>query len=219
MYHSNIKLSPSYGYTPPRYGAPYRTYVHHMDVDDAVDLYKKRCMTSSALVKYWLTPTNSETRRRRELREFEPLYQPSKFGTLLLNLRLLQNLHNHGYLLPRTARIFRLSETSSQLPAVHPSASDVQHRTLPFRNLSFADWSAPNTLLVRLLRTAIHKKASPTVILIRSYLLTLNSGAQACKIGNNENKFSLKGSVKRSTKSLCWGSSSLLHCARSYECS
>ncbi|KAL1241733.1 Sucrose synthase [Trichinella spiralis] len=79
MYHSNIKLSPSYGYTPPRYGAPYRTYVHHMDVDDAVDLYKKRCMTSSALVKYWLTPTNSETRRRRELREFEPLYQPSYY--------------------------------------------------------------------------------------------------------------------------------------------
>ncbi|XP_003370091.1 hypothetical protein Tsp_13016 [Trichinella spiralis] len=83
------------------------------------------------------------------------------FRTLLLNLRLLQNLHNHGYLLPPTARIFRRSETSSQLPVVHPSASDVQHPILPFRNLPFPDWSAPNTLLVHLLRTAIHKVFHP----------------------------------------------------------
>uniref|UniRef100_A0A5S6R0Y5 Uncharacterized protein n=1 Tax=Trichuris muris TaxID=70415 RepID=A0A5S6R0Y5_TRIMR len=76
LYHTNLKLTPSYGYSLPRYGNPVRPYVHHMGIDDAVDLYKKRCLTSSALVKYWLTPTKLELRRKRELKELEPLYRP-----------------------------------------------------------------------------------------------------------------------------------------------
>ncbi|KAE9549508.1 hypothetical protein FO519_007272 [Halicephalobus sp. NKZ332] len=46
---------------------PMRNYVRYMPVDDAVDMYKKNCMTVGTLSKYWLSPTTSQSRRDRDL--------------------------------------------------------------------------------------------------------------------------------------------------------
>uniref|UniRef100_A0AC34R498 Uncharacterized protein n=1 Tax=Panagrolaimus sp. JU765 TaxID=591449 RepID=A0AC34R498_9BILA len=46
---------------------PTRNYVRYMPVDDAVDMYKKNCMTVNTLSKYWLSPTTSQSRRDRDL--------------------------------------------------------------------------------------------------------------------------------------------------------
>ncbi|GMT32195.1 hypothetical protein PFISCL1PPCAC_23492, partial [Pristionchus fissidentatus] len=44
-----------------------RNYVRYMPVDDAVDMYKKRCMTVGTLSKYWLSPATWASRREKEL--------------------------------------------------------------------------------------------------------------------------------------------------------
>jgi hypothetical protein len=46
---------------------PARNYTRYMPVDDAVDMYKKNCMTVSALSKYWLSPSTTQSRRDRDL--------------------------------------------------------------------------------------------------------------------------------------------------------
>ncbi|KIH50167.1 hypothetical protein ANCDUO_19756 [Ancylostoma duodenale] len=38
-----------------------------MPVDDAVDMYKKKCMTVGTLSKYWLSPATWASRREKEL--------------------------------------------------------------------------------------------------------------------------------------------------------
>jgi len=56
---SPLRVSPYYSssasssYERPR--TPARSYVKYMDLDDAVDLYKGRFLTSGALSKYWLS--------------------------------------------------------------------------------------------------------------------------------------------------------------------
>jgi hypothetical protein len=44
--------------------APIRNYVKYMPVDDAVDMYKKKCMTVGTLSKYWLQSSNPTSRFR-----------------------------------------------------------------------------------------------------------------------------------------------------------
>ncbi|WKX95252.1 hypothetical protein Q1695_012032 [Nippostrongylus brasiliensis] len=46
---------------------PQRNYIRYMPVDDAVDMYKKRCMTVGTLSKYWLSPATWASRRDKEL--------------------------------------------------------------------------------------------------------------------------------------------------------
>ncbi|RCN46628.1 hypothetical protein ANCCAN_07364 [Ancylostoma caninum] len=46
---------------------PQRTYIRYMPVDDAVDMYKKKCMTVGTLSKYWLSPATWASRRDKEL--------------------------------------------------------------------------------------------------------------------------------------------------------
>uniref|UniRef100_A0A8R1TQW5 Uncharacterized protein n=1 Tax=Onchocerca volvulus TaxID=6282 RepID=A0A8R1TQW5_ONCVO len=45
---------------------PVRNYVRYMPIEDAVNMYKKRCMTVGTLSKYWLSPT-WQSRREKEL--------------------------------------------------------------------------------------------------------------------------------------------------------
>ncbi|KJH50383.1 hypothetical protein DICVIV_03463 [Dictyocaulus viviparus] len=46
---------------------PQRSYIRYMPVDDAVDMYKKRCMTVGTLSKYWLSPATWASRREKDL--------------------------------------------------------------------------------------------------------------------------------------------------------
>lgn len=46
---------------------PQRNYIRYMPVDDAVNMYKKRCMTVGTLSKYWLSPATWASRRDKEL--------------------------------------------------------------------------------------------------------------------------------------------------------
>ncbi|VDD89649.1 unnamed protein product [Enterobius vermicularis] len=43
--------------------APTRNYIRYMPMEDAMNMYKKRCMTVSTLSKYWLTPSTRTTRQ------------------------------------------------------------------------------------------------------------------------------------------------------------
>jgi len=56
--NSQLRVNPYYAtaaaLSKPR--TPTRHYVKHMEIDDAVDLYKGRFLTSGALSKYWLSP-------------------------------------------------------------------------------------------------------------------------------------------------------------------
>lgn len=66
-YSTTRHLTPSYSggsYTIPR--APTRSYTRYMPVDDAVDMYKRRCMTTQTLEKYWLSPSTWLSRRDKE---------------------------------------------------------------------------------------------------------------------------------------------------------
>jgi len=58
---SNLRASPHYAtaaaLSRPR--TPFRSYTKYMDLDDAVDLYKNRFLTSGALSKYWLSSKRS----------------------------------------------------------------------------------------------------------------------------------------------------------------
>uniref|UniRef100_A0A1I7XWJ0 HTH_48 domain-containing protein n=1 Tax=Steinernema glaseri TaxID=37863 RepID=A0A1I7XWJ0_9BILA len=38
-----------------------------MPVEDAVDMFKKRCMTVGTLSKYWLSPSTWASRREKEM--------------------------------------------------------------------------------------------------------------------------------------------------------
>ncbi|VDP29727.1 unnamed protein product [Soboliphyme baturini] len=67
MYQTNVHIRNSYKPSPIHYRPPTRSYIKYMNVDDAVNMYKNRYMTSGALVKYWLTPSRSDIRRRRDL--------------------------------------------------------------------------------------------------------------------------------------------------------
>ncbi|CAJ0605095.1 unnamed protein product [Cylicocyclus nassatus] len=46
---------------------PQRSYIRYMPLDDAVDMYKKRCMTVGTLSKYWLSPATWASRREKEM--------------------------------------------------------------------------------------------------------------------------------------------------------
>lgn len=69
-YQSSLRTTPSYGssvyssssssYAPRRWASP------RMDVDDAVNMYKKSYLTGGMLSKYWLTPRYWENRREKE---------------------------------------------------------------------------------------------------------------------------------------------------------
>lgn len=52
-----------------------------MPVDDAVDMYKKNCMTVGTLSKYWLSPTTSQSRRDRDLNLNTKTYGVYSFGS------------------------------------------------------------------------------------------------------------------------------------------
>jgi len=55
----NSRLRASSFYHTAAGSTPARHYVKYMELDDAVDLYKNRFLTSSALSKYWLSPKRS----------------------------------------------------------------------------------------------------------------------------------------------------------------
>uniref|UniRef100_A0A7E4VLC3 Protein anoxia up-regulated n=1 Tax=Panagrellus redivivus TaxID=6233 RepID=A0A7E4VLC3_PANRE len=59
---------------------PSRNYVRYMPVDDALDMYKKNCMTVSTLSKYWLSPSTSQSRRDRDLNLTSTLSSASKYS-------------------------------------------------------------------------------------------------------------------------------------------
>ena len=66
-YNTGLFTRPNYKTTVERPIAPPRNYVRYMGVNDAVDLYKNRCMTVGTLSKYWLSPTTYSSRRDKEL--------------------------------------------------------------------------------------------------------------------------------------------------------
>ncbi|KAI1730558.1 sodium bile acid symporter family domain-containing protein [Ditylenchus destructor] len=66
-YNTGLFTRPNYKTTIERPITPARNYVRHMPMEDAVDMYKKRCMTVGTLSKYWLSPTTYSTRRDKEL--------------------------------------------------------------------------------------------------------------------------------------------------------
>jgi len=66
-YNTGLFTRPNYKSYAERPIAPVRNYVRYMGVEDAVDMYKNRCMTVGTLSKYWLSPSTAATRRDREL--------------------------------------------------------------------------------------------------------------------------------------------------------
>ncbi|VDM53514.1 unnamed protein product [Angiostrongylus costaricensis] len=58
---------PNYRTQVDRILLPQRNYIRYMPVDDAVDMYKKRCMTVGTLSKYWLSPATWASRREKDL--------------------------------------------------------------------------------------------------------------------------------------------------------
>lgn len=85
-YNTGLFTRPNYKTTVERPIAPPRNYVRlknfiliklffkiknlyfrYLPVNDAVDLYKNRCMTIGTLSKYFLSPTTYSTRRDKEL--------------------------------------------------------------------------------------------------------------------------------------------------------
>jgi len=61
VYQTSYRTTPSYSYSS-------RSYPTRMNVDDAVDMYKRRYFTSGTLSKYWLTPRYWDNRRQSEKR-------------------------------------------------------------------------------------------------------------------------------------------------------
>lgn len=62
-YNSRLFSTPvSYYERVERPIAPTRNYIRYMPMEDAVDMYKKRCMTVGTLSKYWLTPSTRQSR-------------------------------------------------------------------------------------------------------------------------------------------------------------
>jgi len=74
LYQSNLRTSPSYGSSPLygsssySYNTSRRMHVPKLNVDNAVDMYKKRYLSGAVLSKYWLTPKYWENRREKEKR-------------------------------------------------------------------------------------------------------------------------------------------------------
>ncbi|KAF8382423.1 hypothetical protein PRIPAC_71565 [Pristionchus pacificus] len=66
-YNTGLFSRPSRTMSVERPVTPARNYVRYMPVDDAVDMYKKRCMTVGTLSKYWLSPATWASRREKEL--------------------------------------------------------------------------------------------------------------------------------------------------------
>ncbi|PAV83319.1 hypothetical protein WR25_16345 [Diploscapter pachys] len=66
-YNTTLFTRPNYQARVERPVTPIRSYVRYMPVDDAVDMYKKRCMTVGTLSKYWLSPATWASRREKEL--------------------------------------------------------------------------------------------------------------------------------------------------------
>ncbi|KAL3091626.1 hypothetical protein niasHT_024208 [Heterodera trifolii] len=60
--------------------APIRSYVKYMPTEDAVDLFKKRCMTVSTLSKYWLQSSGSTS--RANISAHRSYGRPSSVSTL-----------------------------------------------------------------------------------------------------------------------------------------
>lgn len=66
-YNTSLFTRPDYQKRVEKPLASTRSYVRYMPVDDAVDMYKKRCMTVGTLSKYWLSPATWASRREKEL--------------------------------------------------------------------------------------------------------------------------------------------------------
>lgn len=66
-YNTGLFTTPDYHSRVERPIAPTRNYIRYMPVDDAMDMYKKRCMTVGTLSKYWLSPTTWQSRREKEI--------------------------------------------------------------------------------------------------------------------------------------------------------
>lgn len=66
-YNTSLFTRPDYQKRVERPLASARSYVRYMPVDDALDMYKKRCMTVGTLSKYWLSPATWASRREKEL--------------------------------------------------------------------------------------------------------------------------------------------------------
>ncbi|VDN06518.1 unnamed protein product [Thelazia callipaeda] len=56
-YNSGLFTTPNHSTRIERPVTPVRNYVRYMPIEDAVNMYKKRCMTVGTLSKYWLSPT------------------------------------------------------------------------------------------------------------------------------------------------------------------
>ncbi|KAJ1374376.1 hypothetical protein KIN20_037056 [Parelaphostrongylus tenuis] len=66
-YNPSLFNRSSYKSHTDRIVFPQRNYIRYMPVDDAVDMYKKRCMTIGTLSKYWLSPATWASRREKDL--------------------------------------------------------------------------------------------------------------------------------------------------------
>ncbi|CAL2049790.1 hypothetical protein CAEBREN_02959 [Caenorhabditis brenneri] len=66
-YNTSLFTRPDYQKRVEKPVASTRSYVRYMPVDDALDMYKKRCMTVGTLSKYWLSPATWASRREKEL--------------------------------------------------------------------------------------------------------------------------------------------------------
>ncbi|CAI2357025.1 unnamed protein product [Caenorhabditis sp. 36 PRJEB53466] len=66
-YNTSLFTRPDYQKRVEKPLASTRSYVRYMPVDDALDMYKKRCMTVGTLSKYWLSPATWASRREKEL--------------------------------------------------------------------------------------------------------------------------------------------------------
>ncbi|ULT81837.1 hypothetical protein L3Y34_011653 [Caenorhabditis briggsae] len=66
-YNTSLFTRPDYQKRVEKPIASTRSYVRYMPVDDALDMYKKRCMTVGTLSKYWLSPATWASRREKEL--------------------------------------------------------------------------------------------------------------------------------------------------------
>ncbi|KAK6113368.1 hypothetical protein QQG55_51340 [Brugia pahangi] len=65
-YNVGLSTVPKYTSQIERPITPVRNYVRYMPIEDALNMYKKRCMTVGTLSKYWLSPT-WQSRKEKEL--------------------------------------------------------------------------------------------------------------------------------------------------------
>ncbi|KHN76777.1 hypothetical protein Tcan_08756 [Toxocara canis] len=66
-YNTALFTTPDYNARVERPLAPVRNYIRYMPMEDAMDKYRKRCMTVGTLSKYWLSPTTWQSRREKEM--------------------------------------------------------------------------------------------------------------------------------------------------------